>query len=111
MQPQRLSISSNVRCSYPHNNPVKHTNATAEAGIDNETAFALGLITSALQTVFVMLSWILTTYLGRRTIYLWGSGFNAVLLVCLGIAASVGHSNAQASLGLIVSVLFTLGPA
>jgi len=86
-----------------------------QAGIDTDTAFALGLITSALQTVFVMLSWILTTYLGRRTIYLWGSGFNAILLVCLGIAASVGKSDpaslAQASLGLIVSVLFTLGPA
>ena len=92
-----------------------YANVTAEAGIDVETAFALGLITSALQTIFVMLSWILTTYLGRRTIYLWGSGFNAVLLVCLGIAASVGKSTAaslaQAALGLIVSVLFTLGPA
>jgi SP family general alpha glucoside:H+ symporter-like MFS transporter len=65
--------------------------------------------------IFVMLSWILTTYLGRRTIYLWGSGFNTVLLVALGVAASVGKSNAaslaQASLGLIISVLFTLGPA
>jgi len=91
------------------------TNATAEAGMPVNTAFALGLITSALQTIFVMLSWILTTYLGRRTIYLWGSGFNALLLVCLGIAASFGDSDAanlaQASLGLIVSVLFTLGPA
>lgn len=79
------------------------------------TAFALGLITSGLQTIFVMLSWILTSYLGRRTIYLWGSAFNVVLLIALGIAASVGvsvaASNAQASLGLIISVLFTLGPA
>lgn len=79
------------------------------------TAFALGLITSGLQTIFVMLSWILTSYLGRRTIYLWGSAFNVVLLIALGIAASVGMSvaasNAQASLGLIISVLFTLGPA
>lgn len=62
-----------------------------------------------------MLSWILTTYLGRRTIYLWGSAFNTVLLVALGVAGSVGKSNsaslAQASLGLIVSVLFCLGPA
>lgn len=62
-----------------------------------------------------MLSWILTTYLGRRTIYVWGSAFNTFLLVCLGIAASFGNSNAsslaQASLGLIVSVLFCLGPA
>lgn len=80
-----------------------------------DTAFALGLITSALQAIFVMLSWILTTYLGRRTIYVWGSFINCVFLVALGIAASVGESNsasvAQASLGLIVSVLFCLGPA
>ncbi|KAI1306954.1 alpha-glucosides permease MPH2/3 [Xylaria venustula] len=86
-----------------------------QAGVSTNTAFALGLITSALQTIFVMLSWILTSYLGRRTIYLWGSAFNVVLLIALGIAASVGvsvaASNAQASLGLIISVLFTLGPA
>ncbi|KAI8632201.1 alpha-glucosides permease MPH2/3 [Xylariaceae sp. FL1651] len=86
-----------------------------QAGVGNTTAFALGLITSALQWIFVMLSWILTTYLGRRTIYLWGSAFNVVLLIALGVAGSVGvstaASNAQASLGLIISVLFTLGPA
>lgn len=67
--------------------------------------------------IFVMLSWILTTYFGRRSIYLWGSAANCALLFALGIAASVGDpkayaaSMAQASLGLIVSVLFTLGPA
>lgn len=87
----------------------------AEAGMGIDTAFALGLITSALQMVFVMLSWILTTYFGRRSIYLWGSAANTILLIALGIAASVGKSNsatlAQAALGLIVSVLFTLGPA
>ncbi|VUC31640.1 unnamed protein product [Clonostachys rosea] len=86
-----------------------------QAGIDTDTAFALGLITSALQMIFVMLSWILTTYLGRRTIYVWGSGINVIFLIALGIAGSVGASKAaslaQASLGLIVSVLFTLGPA
>ncbi|GAB7362230.1 hypothetical protein MBLNU230_g2255t1 [Neophaeotheca triangularis] len=86
-----------------------------QAGIEPNLAFALGLITSALQCVFVMLSWILTTYFGRRDIYVWGSAANTLLLVCLGIAASFGVSDAaslaQASLGLIVSVLFTLGPA
>lgn len=89
--------------------------------MSTNTAFALGLITSALQMIFVMLSWFLTTYFGRRTIYLWGSGFNTILLVALGVAASVpvtkgtaaatAASLAQASLGLIISVLFTLGPA
>lgn len=62
-----------------------------------------------------MLSWILTTYLGRRTIYVWGSLINVVFLVALGIAGSVERSTssslAMASLGLIVSVGFTLGPA
>ncbi|KAM7192039.1 alpha-glucosides permease MPH3 [Naviculisporaceae sp. PSN 640] len=86
-----------------------------QAGIDSQLAFALGLITSALQTVFVMLSWILTTYLGRRTIYVWGSLINVGFLVALGIAGSVpmttSSSLAMASLGLIVSVGFTLGPA
>jgi SP family general alpha glucoside:H+ symporter-like MFS transporter len=86
-----------------------------EAGISTNTAFALGLITSALQWIFVMLSWILTSYLGRRTIYLWGSFINVIMLIALGVAGSVGKSNsaslAQASLGLIISVLFTLGPA
>lgn len=86
-----------------------------QAGMATNTAFALGLITSALQMIFVMLSWILTSYLGRRTIYVWGSLINVGFLVALGIAGSVGLSTAaslaQASLGLIVSVLFTLGPA
>lgn len=81
----------------------------------DDTAFALGLATSALQWLMVMLSWILTTYLGRRTIYVYGQAINCVFLVALGVAASVGFSlaasNAQASLGLIVSVLFCLGPA
>lgn len=96
-------------------------NTSAEAGVSTNTAFALGLITSALQMIFVMLSWVLTTYFGRRSIYLWGSAGNTILLVALGIAASIpvtkgtaaatASSLAQAALGLIVSVLFTLGPA
>lgn len=80
-----------------------------------QTAFALGLIVSALQAVFVMLSWILTTYFGRRTIYIWGTGFNVVMLFALGIAAccpkSSASSNAQAAFGLIVSVMFTFAAA
>jgi len=93
-----------------------------QSGVSDNTAFALGLITSALQMIFVMLSWILTTYLGRRTIYVWGTLINTGFLICLGIAASVPvgppHSSdwtsaalAQASLGLIISVGFCLGPA
>ena len=78
-------------------------------------AFILGLVTSSLQAVMVMTSWVLTTFVGRRTIYLWGSGINLAFLIAVGVAGSVGKSNASslatASLGLIVSVLFCLGPA
>ena len=56
-----------------------------QAGIGVNTAFALGLITSALQMIFVMLSWILTSFYGRRSIYLWGSFVNFVLLIALQI--------------------------
>lgn len=81
----------------------------------SNTAFALGLITSALQWIFVMLSWILTAYVGRRKIYVWGTAINTAVLVAIGIAGSVHETNtskqAVASLGLIVSVLFCLGPA
>ncbi|TGO51654.1 hypothetical protein BOTNAR_0349g00120 [Botryotinia narcissicola] len=81
-----------------------------QAGMADDTAFALGLITSALQLIMVMVSWVLTTYLGRRTIYDYGQLIATGFLVALGIAASVGHNkaatNAQASLALIVSVLF-----
>ncbi|KAH6665293.1 putative sugar transporter [Plectosphaerella plurivora] len=86
-----------------------------KAGMSDKMAFALGLITSGLQVVMVMLSWILTTYLGRRTIYVYGSAIAVVFLVAVGVAGSVGQSDsasiAQATLGLIVSIFFTLGPA
>jgi SP family general alpha glucoside:H+ symporter-like MFS transporter len=89
-----------------------------QAGMADNTAFGLGLITSALQLIMVMLSWILTTYLGRRTIYVYGQFIATGFLIALGIAGSVDStgtnkaaSNAQASLGLLVSVLFCLGPA
>ena len=91
------------------------TDPNTEAGTSDNTSFALGLITSALQMIFVMLSWILTTYLGRRTIYVWGTFISTIFLIALGIAGSFPTSpvenNAVAALGLIISVLFTLGPA
>ena len=86
-----------------------------QAGMDANTSFALGLITSGLQWVFVMLSWIMTTYFGRRPLYVWGNAFNCLLLFCLGIAGSIGYNRssqlASAALGLCISVLFTFTAA
>lgn len=86
-----------------------------QAGMGTNTAFALGLITSALQLIMVIASWFLTTYVGRRKIFIYGSAFSTLMLFALGVAASVGTStaasNAQASLGLIISIVFCLGGA
>ena len=79
-------------------------------------AFALGLITSCLQVIAVACSWVLSSYFGRRTIYLYGTAANITFLFALGIAATVTQSSkaqfAQACLGVIISFTFalTLGP-
>lgn len=86
-----------------------------QAGMSTSTAFALGLITSALQWIFVILSWFVTTYLARRNMYLWFTALDIVLLLVIGIAGSVPKSHAStvatAAFGLINSVIFTLGCA
>lgn len=79
-------------------------------------AFKLNLINSCLQFVANGLSWVLTAWFGRRTIYLYGTTVNICLLFILGICASVpqthGTNYAQACLGVIISFVFagTMGP-
>jgi SP family general alpha glucoside:H+ symporter-like MFS transporter len=92
------------------------TNNPTEAGISPDKSFQLNLINSCLQFVANILSWFLTPYFGRRTIYLWGTATNVTFLFILGIVASIPQSNAtnyaQAILGIVISFVFagTLGP-
>ncbi|PSR79887.1 maltose permease [Coniella lustricola] len=87
-----------------------------QAGMSTDFAFKLNLINSCLQFVANGLSWPLSGYFGRRTIYLWGTGTNIVFLMILGICASIPQSTstnyAQACLGIIISFVFagTQGP-
>ncbi|KAF7553102.1 hypothetical protein G7Z17_g3885 [Cylindrodendrum hubeiense] len=87
-----------------------------QAGISPDKAFQLNLINSCLQFVANGLSWPLTAYFDRRTIYLYGTTTNIVLLFLLGICASIHQSEAtnyaQAVLGIVISFVFagTLGP-
>ncbi|KAJ5915774.1 hypothetical protein N7454_010915 [Penicillium verhagenii] len=87
-----------------------------QAGIATTMAFKLNLINSCLQLVANGLSWVLTSWFGRRTIYLWGTAVNITLLFILGIVASVptthGTNYAQACLGVIISFVFAgaMGP-
>lgn len=79
-------------------------------------SFQLGLINSCLGFCANAGSWLLTNWFGRRTIYLWGTAVNIVLLMVLGICASIKQnphtSYAQACLGVIISFVFAgaMGP-
>ena len=79
-------------------------------------AFQLNMINNCLQFVANALSWFLTAWFCRRTIFLWGAGVNITLLMLLGVCASIpqNHSTnyAQACLGIVISFVFagTLGP-
>ncbi|WQF77564.1 Putative major facilitator, sugar transporter, major facilitator superfamily [Colletotrichum destructivum] len=87
-----------------------------QAGMGHDRAFDLNLINSCLQLFANALSWPLTAWFGRRTIYLWGTITNVTLLMILGICASikqtVATNYAQAVLGILISFVFagTLGP-
>jgi SP family general alpha glucoside:H+ symporter-like MFS transporter len=87
-----------------------------QAGISTDRSFQLNLINSCLQFVANAISWPLTAWFGRRTIYLWGTAFNIAMLLLLGICASVKQNTstnyAQACLGIIISFVYagTLGP-
>ncbi|OLN89006.1 General alpha-glucoside permease 5 [Colletotrichum chlorophyti] len=87
-----------------------------QAGMSHDRAFDLNLINSCLQLFANGLSWPLTAWFGRRTIYLWGTFTNVTLLFVLGICASIKQSTAtnyaQAVLGILISFVFagTLGP-
>lgn len=92
------------------------TDLLSEAGIAPTKSFQLNLINSSLQLVANAISWFLTAWFGRRTIYLWGTATNVILLFLLGLCASVkqtaGSNYAQAILGIVISFVFagTLGP-
>ncbi|CAG8948041.1 unnamed protein product [Penicillium salamii] len=87
-----------------------------QAGINPNMAFQLNLINSCLQFVANALSWFLTAWFCRRTIYLWGTAVNVVLLVILGVCASITQTTAtnyaQAVLGILISFVFAgaMGP-
>lgn len=84
--------------------------------MSTDFSFKLNLINSCLQLVANGLSWPLTAWCGRRTIYLYGTATNVFLLFLLGVCASIPQNEktnyAQACLGVIISFVYagSLGP-
>lgn len=75
-------------------------------------SFQLGLINTCLQFVANILFWFLTAWFGRRTIFLGGTGTNVILLLLLGICATISQNTstnyAQACLGVVISFVYAL---
>ncbi|EED24629.1 hexose carrier protein, putative [Talaromyces stipitatus ATCC 10500] len=87
-----------------------------QAHIKPDRAFQLNLVNSCLQFVANICSWFLSSWFGRRTIYLYGTAVNVTLLMILGIVASIPQNDstnlAQASLAILISFVFAgaMGP-
>lgn len=87
-----------------------------QAGVSSETSFNLSVGGLGLASVGVIISWALIYRIGRRQLYVWPILACSVLLLLIGILASVSQSRAssfaQAGLVLAWELLFysTVGP-
>ncbi|WVR05526.1 hypothetical protein IAU60_002544 [Kwoniella sp. DSM 27419] len=87
-----------------------------QAGLPSTQAFSLGLGNTAIQMCAVFFCWILTAYFGRRTLYLFGVGFNFFFLIATGIVASVTRTTTTSWLQAVFLILIyaqyglTIGP-
>lgn len=83
-----------------------------QAGMSADNAYKVGIGSTALAFLGTMLSWLLLTYFGRRTIFLTGITTLTCILLTIGII-SASTSNAaglwaQASLCLIWQLVYSL---
>ena len=87
-----------------------------QAGVSTEHVFKFATGALGLASIGVIISWFLIGRFGRRTLYLWSAGLLFVLLMLVGVLATVKESQstsfAQAGFVLLWEVLFysTIGP-
>ncbi|KAJ5873384.1 uncharacterized protein N7473_013257 [Penicillium subrubescens] len=87
-----------------------------QAGMNVNRAFQLGVGCTGVALVGVILSWWLITFIGRRTLYVWGQGTLSMLLFLIGIVSATSHTPgalwAQASFCFLWLFVFalTVGP-
>lgn len=86
------------------------------AGLDASDAFSMNLGLTALGLVGTCLSWFLLSYVGRRTVYIFGCSTLAIVLLIIGVVdlAPRQSSTTWAQCGLMLACTFvydlTLGP-
>lgn len=95
---------------------TQHKLTTPVAGLSEDQAYGLGLGNTGIQLTCVILSVGLSSRFGRRTLVMWGLGFNCLCLLLMGILAclkqSTGVTWAQGILVIIIGAQWglTLGP-
>lgn len=87
-----------------------------QAGMSTDNAYKVAVASPALAFVGTVVSWLLLTYFGRRTIYLYGIFSLTITLALIGIVSVVSTSQTaiwiQAALCLVWQLFYslTLGP-
>jgi SP family general alpha glucoside:H+ symporter-like MFS transporter len=87
-----------------------------QAGVPTSAAFKFSVGGLGLACIGTFLSWFLLAHMGRRTIFVWGLGVLAIVLLIVGIlsAASASSASSYGQAGLILAWLFlyytTVGP-
>ncbi|KAH7166550.1 general substrate transporter [Dactylonectria macrodidyma] len=87
-----------------------------QAGVDSSNAFKFATGALGLASVGVIISWALIYRIGRRTLYVWACGLCTMLMLLIGILATIPQTSAvsfgQAGLVLAWEIIFyaTIGP-
>ncbi|KIY70586.1 trehalose transport-related protein [Cylindrobasidium torrendii FP15055 ss-10] len=85
------------------------------AGIDTNTSFSLNMVLNAMFIIGTMISWVLMTFFGRRTLYTAGLSIMSTMLFIIGGLGFVGTTTSTRVVGGLLIALnciynSTLGP-
>jgi SP family general alpha glucoside:H+ symporter-like MFS transporter len=87
-----------------------------QAGIDTSRSYQIAIGGTSISFVGTLMSWVLITHFGRRTLYLSGLVLDSLVLLLIGVLASVSESAAikwaQAALCIVWLFVYssTVGP-
>lgn len=74
------------------------------AGIGTDLSFSLNMVLNSMFVIGTFFSWILLTYFGRRTIYMFGMGVMSLVLWVIGGLGFIKDGDSR-----FVTVTYTIG--
>ncbi|KIV87394.1 hypothetical protein PV11_02943 [Exophiala sideris] len=119
---RRLIIACMVYCIQPLSGQVLYVSYAVQffehAGLDASNAFSMNIGLTGFGFLATIASWVIISKVGRRPIYMYGTGAVAFVLLIIGILDVVPNRNSgvtwgQSALMLVCIVLYdlTIGPA